>query len=181
MIWNFAKSGERRNFHFCQGKKGQMKIQQMAFMLVAVFLFFALVGLFFFGWQYSELKKSYAESQKEQAITSLKVIAGMAELNCDDSRELCLDEDKIQALSESKTYDKIWPVASIKVIKVYPAPEKTIKCPAPNCSYYNVYDSGQKNVEGFSTFVNICKKIKDEAGRYEKCEIGKLILGQKIK
>jgi hypothetical protein len=39
-------------------KKGQMKIQQMAFMLMAVTLFFVLVGMFFLIFSFSNLKES---------------------------------------------------------------------------------------------------------------------------
>jgi hypothetical protein len=160
------------------GKTGQMRIQQMAFMIVAVVFFFILVGLFFLGWQYKSIAKDYNELQKEQAISSLKVISAMPELNCDDSRELCVDSDKLEVLSKTKGYEDLWPVASIKVIKVYPAFNKTIKCPSNNCNYYEVYNSGQKNAKEFSTYVSICKK---ESYQFEKCEIGKLILGVKLK
>lgn len=162
-------------------KKGQLRIQQMAFMIVAVVFFFVLVGLFFLGYQSKNITENFADLQKEQAIGSLKVIAGMTELNCDDSKELCLDNDKLLIMSkESKKYSDIWPVASVKVIKVYPAFEKRVNCPGIDCNYYNVYDSGQKNVKEYSTYVSICQKREDNSYIYDKCEVGKLILGVKL-
>ena len=44
-----------------------MQIQQMAFMIVAVFFFFILVGLFFLAIQFKGIKSSAAQLQKEQA------------------------------------------------------------------------------------------------------------------
>lgn len=46
-------------------KRSQMKIQQMAFMIVAVLFFFILVGLFFLGWQYKSVRGNFAQLQKE--------------------------------------------------------------------------------------------------------------------
>ena len=100
---------------------GQMKIQQMAFMIMAVFLFFILVGLFFIGIQFKDVRGSAAQLQKEQAISSLRVIADMPELSYDSSETMTVDEDKLAIMSGnfSSSYDVFWPVASIGVYKVY--------------------------------------------------------------
>lgn len=161
---------------------GQMKIQQMAFMIIAVFLFFMLVGLFFINWQFKDVKGSYAELQKDQAISSLSVIAGMPELNCEDRVDLCLDEDKLKVMSGnfSDAYLDLWPVASIKVYKVYPAFEESVECPALNCNYYDIYDGGQTNLKEYSTYVSICNRVKESGYVYDKCGVGKLVAGVKI-
>lgn len=160
-------------------KKAQMRIQQMAFMIIAVFFFFVLVGLFFIGWSYKDIKSNYEELQKEQALSSLKVISNMGELNCEENTELCLDEDKLVVMSR-KDYSDIWPVASIRVYQLYPKINKTVLCPAPNCNYYQVYDSKQKNLKEFSTYVSICRRDTQNSYQYEKCNIGKLIVGVKL-
>ena len=163
--------------------KAQMKIQQMAFMIVAVFLFFTLVGLFFISWQSKSIGQSAADLQKEQALSSLDVIANMPELNCDLTEGLCLDEDKLNVLAGSGNlsadYAEFWPVASVKVYKVYPSFDVSgvVKCPALNCNYWEVYDSGQVSTEEFSGYVNICKRSREFNYNYDKCEIGKLLVG----
>jgi hypothetical protein len=81
---------------------------------------------------------------------------------------------------ESTKYSDIWPVASVKVIIVYPAFNKTINCPGINCNYYNVYDSKQKDVKEYSTYVSVCQKRDDSSYIYDKCEVGKLVLGVKL-
>jgi len=163
-------------------KIGQMKIQQMAFMLVAVFIFFSLVAIFFIKIQLSGLKGDAANLERDQVISSLNVIADMPEFNCGSSQTLCLDEDKLRVMSGEigKDYREFWPVASIRVYKVYPVIEEIIECPNNNCNYYEIYDNGQKNSKEFSTFVSICKRLREESYTYDRCEIGKLVVGMKI-
>jgi hypothetical protein len=163
-------------------KTGQMKIQQMAFMIVAVFFFFMLVGLFFINWQFKDVRGSFEELQKEQAISALSVIADMPELNCEDRVDLCLDEDKLKVMSGnfSNAYLDLWPVASVKVYKVYPAFSEQVECPALNCNYYDIFDNGQTNLKEYSTYVSICNRVKETGYVYDKCGVGKLVAGVKI-
>jgi len=159
--------------------KGQMKIQQMAFMIMAVFFFFILVGLFFLGISFRGVGESAQQLQKEQAISSLEVIADMPELNYDSGASMTLDEDKLRIMSGnfSEAYGDFWPVASIRVYKIFPKPESFLKCPSLNCNYFEVYDSGQGDVQEYSTYVSICKKVRESGYTYDRCEAGKLVLG----
>ncbi len=77
-------------------KKAQFKIQQMAFMLIAVFLFFILVGLGFVGYQVKSVRGNYDQLQKDQAISSLQVLTDLPEFSCG---YLCLDEEKLTVMS----------------------------------------------------------------------------------
>jgi len=156
-------------------KKSQFKIQQMAFMLIAVFFFFVLVGLFFINIQLRSLRGSAVDLKREKAITSLKTIAEMPEIAwtytsyCD---YMCLDEDKILVLAG---FDYgFWPVDSIEIRKVYPYNWEEIECPAEGCNYYNIYESGKEKSEVYSTYVSLCKRISNH---YDKCEIAKLLVG----
>jgi len=150
-------------------KRSQLKIQQMAFMILAVFFFFILVGLLFLSWQSRGIKENFEQLQKEQAISSLSVISDMPELNCGSRESLCIDEDKIHVMSNSSQYEKLWPVESVKIYKIYPVLETFV-----------VYDSGQKNTKEYSTYVSICKKMKEFGSVYDKCEIGKLVTGVEV-
>lgn len=162
-------------------KSGDMKIQQMTFMILFVFIFFSFAGLFFVSIQKSKINENYNTLQRESAIASIETISNMPELNCDSTRTLCLDEDKIITFASiSKSYKNFWPVASIKVRKVYPKNVKNIKCPAVNCSYYEVYNSNQTDVIEYGTFVSICKAVKNEGVVQEECELGRLDLGVKV-
>jgi len=161
--------------------KAQMKIQQMAIMIVAVFFFFVLVGLFFLGIMFKDVKGSAADLQRDQAISSLRVIADMPEFNFDSSETMMIDEDKLRIMSGdfSRAYDLFWPVASIGVYKVYPSFDEVKKCPGVGCNYYEIWDNGQTDVKTYSTYVSICKKVRDGVA-YDKCEIGKLVVGTKL-
>jgi len=160
-------------------KIGQMKIQQMAIMIIAVFFFFVLVGLFFLGIYLKGVEGDAADSQREQAISSLKVIADMPELNYDSGETMTVDEDKLRVMSGnfSEVYDLFWPVASVSVYKVYPAFDDVKRCPGVDCNYYDIYDNGQTDVKTYSTYVSICKRLR---GGYDDCEIGKLVVGTKL-
>ena len=159
--------------------KGQMKIQQMSFMIMAVFFFFVLVGLFFLQIQFKDVKSGAAQLQKEQAISSLKVIADMPELNYDSRESMTVDEDKLKIMSENfgLDYDLFWPVASVGVYKIYPAFDEIKKCPELGCNYYEIYNNGQKNIKTYSTYVSICRKMKEYGSVYDRCEVGKLVVG----
>jgi hypothetical protein len=161
--------------------KGQMKIQQMAFMIIAVFLFFVLVGLFLLKFQLKDIKNDASSLNRDQAISSLEVIASSPELNCGSSRTLCLDEDKLKVMSGSfgEVYSKFWPISAIKVYKVYPRMVSEVKCPALDCNYFLIYDKTGENKQEYSTYVNICKKIRLNGYVTEKCEIGKLVVAMR--
>ena len=163
-----------------RGKVGQMKIQQMAFMLVAVFFFFALVGLFFIRFELKDIDAGADELNKVAAISSLEVIASMPELRYDGCEvELCLDEDKLKVMA-GMDYSRFWPVASVRVYKIYPRPDEFKKCPGGDCNYYEVWDNGQSNLRGYPTFVSVCKKVSDGGYIYERCDIAILEVGMKI-
>jgi len=158
-------------------KAGQLRIQQMAFMIIAIFFFFVLVGLAFLSYETKTTSSDFADLQKQQAISSLGVITNMPELSCG---ELCLDADKLEVMTSlSNSYEDVWPVASINVTKVYPKVDKWIKCPAPDCNYYSVYDSGRSSVTQYGTFVSLCKRVKEDGHVYDRCEIAKLSVGVK--
>ena len=165
------------------GNKGQMKIQQMAIFIVAIFFFFMLVGLFFIKIQLSSLGNSADSYARDAAISSIEVISDMPEFNCDSTESMCIDEDKVRVISgnSSNIYRNFWPVSSIEVYKVSETFDEEISCPGANCNYFNVYDNGQINTQKFSSFVSLCKDIREGTRVYNQCEIAKLVVGVKIK
>ncbi|MBI2057209.1 hypothetical protein HYT91_03070 [Candidatus Pacearchaeota archaeon] len=54
-------------------RRGQMKIQQMAFMLIAVMIFFALVGLLIFSIGFSGLKEKARLAGRKCKAVSFKI------------------------------------------------------------------------------------------------------------
>jgi hypothetical protein len=161
--------------------KGQMKIMQMAFMIIGVFFFFVLVGLFVLGIMMKDISGGAEELAREEAISSLKTIAALPELSYDSRNSMTVDEDKLRVLAGGfgNTMDEFWPIASIEVYKVYPAFSSVVACPANNCNYYNVYDSGQRNIQKVSSYVSICRRVRELGSTYDRCEIGKISVGMK--
>jgi len=163
-------------------KKAQYRIQQMVFMIVAVSFFFILVGVFFLGYQYRTTKSSFEDLQKEQAISFLNVIRNMPEFGYSSkdsyAKGICLDLDKIAIVSsEVNKFSELFPVASIELAIGFKP--KRVPCPGNECNYYDVYSSGQEGLIKYDSFVCICKKVSENSYSYDKCELGKLIIGVK--
>ena len=86
-------------------KQGQLKIQQMAFMLLAVTLFFVLVGMFVLALRFSGLKESATELEEKNAMLLVTRIANSPEFSCGNafgkSRTNCIDADKVMMLKKT--------------------------------------------------------------------------------
>ena len=146
-----------------------MKIQQTAFMLIAVTLFFALVGMFILLIVFSGLRESAALLEQKEALLLVSKLADSPEFACGQAfsgtRLNCIDLDKVAALKDRiNTYNGFWGVDGIEVfnsntgerIEIVPANTGT----------------------GVSNFVSLCKKeLAEEQGRIiNKCEVGRLIV-----
>src|SRR3989344_3030780 len=87
------------------GKRAQLKIQQMAFMLMAVTLFFILVGMFFLVIKFSGLKESATMLEEENAMLLATKIANSPEFSCGNAfgttKIACIDSDKMIVLKEN--------------------------------------------------------------------------------
>ena len=105
--------------------KGQLKIQQMAFVLIAVTLFFVIVGLFVLAISFSGLRESAEILKEENALALVSQLANSPEFSCEnvfDGTALnCIDGDKVMALKENiEVYSKFWGVKGIEIRKIYP-------------------------------------------------------------
>ena len=85
-------------------KRSQMKIQQMAFMLMALTLFFVLIGLIFIAVQLSGVRESATNLERENAEKLIMKIANSPEFSCGESfgtvKIDCVDFDKIIVLRD---------------------------------------------------------------------------------
>lgn len=182
-----ATSGKMKSVNRQQstvnGKKAQMKIQQMAFMLIVLSIFFVLVGLFVVSYAFSGLKEAKEDLLEKNAIRLVSKLANSPEFSCENAfgrgRVSCIDVDKVMALkSISDEYQKFWGVSNIEIRTTYPEDRSDIECTSssyPNCGYIKVIS---KQASGFdhSTFVSLCRKADFYGSFYDKCEIGKLIV-----
>ncbi len=169
------------------GNKGQMKIQQMAFMLVAVILFFALVGVFVIVVRFSGLKQASVILEEENSMLLVTKLANSPEFACGSSfgssRLSCIDGDKIMILKEHiSEYSGFWGIAEIEIRKVYPY--SRIECNLenyPDCGIIKVYSKNVNKLPASSNFVALCWKESSSIGVYDKCEIARLMISSEDK
>jgi hypothetical protein len=113
-----------------------MKIQQMAFMLIAVTVFFSMIALIYFSLTFAGIKQDAERLQEEEAILLTQKLSGTPELlfAAQGDCKSCIDLDKALALSEKKEeYARLWNLDYLVIEKLYPATERTIN-PDGECS-----------------------------------------------
>jgi len=168
-------------------KKGQLKIQQMTFMLLAVTLFFILVGMFILVFRFSGLKESAAALEEKNAMLLATKLANSPEFSCGEAFDLsqinCIDFDKVLILkNNSDKYAGFWgkDISNIEIRKIYPAENENI-CSLenyPNCNIIRIYP---KDISGYYlwNFVSLCRKSsgEEEGEIYNKCELAKIFIG----
>ena len=165
-------------------KKGQLKIQQMAFVLIAVTLFFVIVGLFILTISFSGLRESAEILKEENALALVSQLANSPEFSCEDVfGEIalnCIDGDKVMALKENiDVYSKFWGVKGIEIRRIYPELGREVECERgnyPECNILTLISSSEG--VGVSNFVSLCRKDFDveESWFQDKCELAKIIV-----
>ena len=169
-----------------KSNKAQLKIQEMAFMLVAIILFFILVGLFAVSILYKNIQESATEIAGEKTLSAITNLAGTAEFICAGGKSNCVDADKLMALAGKKSYKDFWSFSSLSVVRYTGFDKKEnemIGCTIsnyPDCDVIEVYDKGIGNEKVIGSFVDLCRREYENNYNYEKCEIAKLIAGSEI-
>jgi len=159
--------------------RGQLKIQQMAFMLIAVFIFFVLVGLFVFSFRFSGLRRSATELEEKEALLVVTKLANSPEFSCEGAfgnRINCIDADKVIVLKDSiSKYSGFWGVSNIIIRKTT---NSSIECNIgnyENCGYIDVFSRGAQGYP-VENFITLCKKSSNQEKTYDNCEISKLVV-----
>ena len=168
-------------------KRGQMKIQQMSFMIIAVFIFFALVGMVILTVKFSDLKSSATKLEEENAMLLVTKLANSPEFSCEESfgtqKTDCIDADKVMMLKENiNKYSEFWGVSNIEIRKIYPK-NRNITCTIenyPNCDTIKLVNKG---ISGFdrSNFVAWCRKENYNGMIQTKCEMARLAVSYDAK
>ena len=168
-----------------KNKKAQMKIQQMAIMLMAVTLFFILVGMFILVFKLSSIKDVARDLEEKNAMLLVSKISNSPEFACGDAfgtgKTNCIDADKALVLKQSiDKYEGFWggDIENIEIRKVYPVGtgEECNLATYPDCDVIKMYD---KEVTGNAlwSFALLCRKAdKGDGRKYDKCEIAKIFV-----
>lgn len=164
--------------------KGQMKIQQTAFLLIALTLFFVLVGIFVLGFGLSGLKKDVTQLNEKNAILLAKRLANSPEFSCGNAFGngliYCVDEDKIMMLKNNQDkYKNFWGASNIEIRVVYPEYGREIECKIPEtyptCNVIKIIPKDRSGTAD-GPFVSLCRKEVIDGNIYTKCSLAKLLV-----
>ena len=162
-----------------KGKSGQMKIQQMSFLIIAVFIFLAMVGMIVLT-----VKNSATELREQNAKLLVSKLASSPEFSCGEAygspgKTDCIDEDKIMALKDNiNKYTGFWRVSNIQIRRIYPSQSNDIECTPsnyPKCNVINLITNSPEGI-GQSNFVALCRKETYGGEFVNVCEMAKLIV-----
>lgn len=172
----------------CFNRKGQLKIQEMAFVLVAIIVFFAIVALFYINIRVHNLREDVSLQRSEEAGELVKKLATTAEFEWTASScSNCIDLDKAmilkeKAMNKSGGYYGFWNLDYLKIEVVYP--EKSGECEYgiyPDCQSITIIKKTKLIGTPESAFVALCRQ-EFKGGGYAKCELGKIYAsGEKLK
>ncbi len=159
---------------FFKQLKAQIKIQQMAFVLVALIIFIAIASLFYLSISFSNLKKKASYLNDEEAIESVRKLHSTPEFAL-TSQECsnCIDLDKVFLLKNRRSYQGFWNFDFLMVEKI--SPIKNEECSDgnyPNCKTITIIES-QKIGTPSIAYVSLCH-WSNEKGGYLKCELGRI-------
>lgn len=161
-------------------KKAQFKIQQTAFMIIAVMLFFILAGMFYLAIYVQSLAQEANALRERRAIVNAEMFAESPEMTCGAS---CIDSDRMMVLKNASAFKEFWPYARVEIRRIYP-PGLGRECTFanyPKCDTYTLMDKRIENVREFSNFVALCRRESTVSGVVRKCELGKIVLGVEVK
>jgi hypothetical protein len=167
------------NFWIVNSSRGQMKIQQMAFVLVALMIFFAIVALFYFSIKVQVLQEDVETLREEDVIETVRKMSGAPEFAWTSAGDCtsCIDLDKVLMLKNRTSYKGFWrDIALLQVVRIHPSSEEGKECTRenyPNCDTITLVDEN-KNLRGHKAFVALCRY--EGIKGYTKCELGKIVM-----
>lgn len=158
--------------------KGQFKIQQMVFILVAVIILFGIVSIFFVSIRFGSLSSEVEEERKGAIFAAIHKMAGTPEFNWiqSDDCAACIDIDKLILLKNRTAYKDFWKdISLLKVVRIYPNynVEECTLGNYPECNSITLVQG--EDYESYQSFVSLCR-YDGEIGQ-TRCDMGKIIMG----
>ena len=168
---------------FANSSRGQLKIQQMAFVLVAIMIFFGMAALFYFSISGANLQEKAKILRDNEARALVQKMAGSPELTftSEGDCESCIDLDKAIVLQSNKNYKDFWNIDYLEIERIYPANPETPCTTAnyPNCNKI-IFDelTNQDNSPGaaWDAYVTLVRWVPADPHGYFNYEIGKIRL-----
>lgn len=154
--------------------KAQMKVKQMVFMLIAVTILIAMVGMFLLMIRIERINETASELEEQNAVLLVSKLANSPEFTCGSAfggqRSNCVDFDKLMVLKDNMwKYEDFWGVKNVELIILYTAGdlrkgerivlvEDTVTGIAP------------------SSFITVCKKQILNNKMQDVCTLGRLFV-----
>ena len=163
--------------------KGQIKIQQMAFVLVAVFIFFSMAAVFYLSISSSNLRENVESLREQEVLEQVRAISSTAEFNWEVSGDCaaCLDFDKALMLKERESYQDFWKdIQLLEIRKIYPKEETEIECSLtnyPNCNKLTLVEK-QGDFRAHGAFVSLCRYDQEKSSNI--CELGQVLISTEV-
>jgi hypothetical protein len=152
-----------------------MKIQEMAFVLVAMMIFFGLVALIFSSINLNKLSKQSEGLRENDARELVRKISGTPELSFTATTcSNCIDIDKALVLKNQKAYYGFFNLDYMMIERVYPS--KKGECTIgnfPDCGRITIINSSGFLSAPYS-YVSLCRYEGSIDKGYYKCELGRI-------
>ncbi len=155
-----------------------MKIQEMAFVLLAIIIFFAMVSLVYLSIRLSSLREDVGTQREQAARELVRKLSDIPEFSWSDCSG-CVDADKILTLKDMRSYEQFWDVDYLMVEKIYPNSTKREcnRANYPDCTTITVIKGSEEIGTPTSAFVALCRY--DSNLDYTKCELGRIYASAK--
>lgn len=158
--------------------KGQFKIQQMVFVLVATLILFAIAAIFFVSMKFGGLRSDFEDQKKTAVIEQVGKITGTPEFIWTSFEDCssCVDFDKIFMIKNRTAYQGFWEeIALLKVSRIHPkySIDECTPQSYPRCNSITLVE--KEGFQSYESFVSLCRF--DDADKATRCEIGKVIMG----
>src|SRR3989344_1827591 len=150
-------------------KKGQMKIQEMVFVLVAIMIFFAIVLIFYINVRLAGIRDSVADISSEEVQENLRKIAHYPEFSFPDCSG-CVDLDKAIIMKGREEYSDFLNLDYLQIEIIYPEDGKG-ECSAANmerCSTITIVNKSE-DFTTRSAFIPLCYY---EGREKVRCKLG---------
>ncbi|MBI3334416.1 hypothetical protein HYZ97_02930 [Candidatus Pacearchaeota archaeon] len=157
--------------------KGQVKIQEMAFVLIAIAVFFGLVALLYFSVRLNQLEGSALVFKDDAARALLRSLPSAPELQWAACTS-CIDLDKVIVFKEqgnSSRYAQVWELDYLAIERMYPIPVlgECVLGNYPACSTLTLLNTSRPDRAPTRAFVSLCRWDADTSN--EICELGVLL------
>ena len=151
----------------------------MAFFLIALFIFFVFIGLFWVTLQKRNLVGQVNQLEENQIIIISGLLSGISELNCGSYSDYCIDSDKLMVLMNKTAYSDFFPVQYIKIIKLNGNNKVCNFANYPDCSVFELKKGDEANIIAKGSFIALCRYDKLNSYPIRRCELGKILIGYK--